>query len=301
MSNFLERINAGEVLVADGATGTNLQQRGLERGASAETWVLERPQEIVRLHRDFLAAGADLLLTATFGATAIRLEAAGGLALAGRAAEINRRAVALARQAAAEAGRLGTLVAGSIGPTGQLLKPFGPLEESAAEEAFAAQARALAEAGVDLLVVETQFDLSEARAALRAARLADAGIPLVCSFSYDRGTRTMMGVRPSQMAAELGELADVLGINCGRSLDDNFKALGELRAATNRPVWFKPNAGLPEVDGQGRSVYSVTPEEMGTRAPAWLHAGAQVVGGCCGTSPEHLKEIANAVRHERET
>jgi 5-methyltetrahydrofolate--homocysteine methyltransferase len=297
MAKFLERINAGEVLVADGATGTNLQQRGLERGASAETWVLERPQEIVRLHRDFLVAGADLLLTATFGATPIRLEAAGGPALAGRAAEINRQAVALARQAAAEAGRPDALVAGSIGPTGQLLKPFGPLEERAAEEAFAVQARALLEAGVDLLVVETQFDLSEARAALHAVRhLQGAGIPLVCSFSYDRGTRTMMGVRPSQAAAQLGELADVLGINCGRSLDDNLKALGELRAATTRPVWFKPNAGLPEVDMEGRSVYRVTPEEMGSLVPAWIQAGAQVVGGCCGTSPEHLGAIARAVK-----
>ncbi len=297
MAKFLERMKAGEVLVADGATGTNLQQRGLERGASAETWVLERPQEIVRLHRDFLGAGADLLLTATFGATPIRLEAAGGQALARQAAEINRQAVALARQAAAQAGRPETLVAGSIGPTGQLLKPFGPLEEGTAEEAFAAQVRALVEAGVDLLVVETQFDLSEARAALRAARQVGAGIPLVCSFSYDRGTRTMMGVRPSQMCAELGEMADVLGINCGRSLDDNLKALSELRAATSRPVWFKPNAGLPEVDGEGRSIYRVTPEEMGARAPSWLQAGAQVVGGCCGTSPEHLGAIVRAVKN----
>ncbi len=297
MSNFLERIKAGQVLVADGATGTNLQQRGLERGAAAEIWVLERPQEIVRLHRDFLAAGADILLTATFGATAIRLQAAGGPGLAGQTAEINRQAVALARQAAAEASRPGTLVAGSIGPTGQLLMPFGPLEESAAGAAFLLQVQALVEAGVDLLVVETQFDLGEARAALQAARQAAAGVPLVCSFSYDRGTRTMMGVRPSQVAVELGSLADVLGINCGRSLDDNFKALGELRAATNLPLWFKPNAGLPEVDDQGRSVYSVTPEDMGSRVPAWLQAGAQVVGGCCGTSPEHLGAIARAVKN----
>ncbi len=297
MSNFLERIKAGEVLVADGATGTNLQQRGLERGVSAEIWVLDRPQEITRLHCDFLAAGADILLTATFGATTIRLEAAGGPALAGRSAEINRQAVALARQAAAQAGRPATLVAGSIGPTGQLLKPFGPLDESAARAAFLVQVQALVEAGVDLLVVETQFDLGEARFALQAARQAAPGVPLVCSFSYDRGTRTMMGVRPSQMAAELGGLADVLGINCGRSLEDNFKALGELRAATSLPVWFKPNAGLPEVDEQGRSTYQVTPEEMGAQAPAWLQAGAQVVGGCCGTSPDHLAAIAHAVKN----
>ena len=298
MAKFLERVKAGEVLVADGATGTNLQQRGLERGASPEVWVLERPQEIVRLHRDFLAAGADIILTSTFGATALRLEAAGGPALAARAAEVNRRAVELARQAAAEAGRPDALVAGSIGPTGQLLKPFGPLEEAAAEEAFAGQAQALVDAGVDLLVVETQFDLGEARAALRAARRVSGDTPLVCSFSYDRGTRTMMGVRPSQMAGEMQGLADVLGINCGRSLEDNFKALGELRAATGLPVWFKPNAGLPEVDGQGRSVYSVTPEQVGAQAPEWVKAGAQVVGGCCGTSPEHLREIARAARRD---
>lgn len=298
MFQFLDRIKAGEVLVADGATGTNLQQRGLERGASPEIWVLERPQEIVRLHRDFLAVGADIILTATFGATALRLESAGGPALAQRAAEINRRAVELARQAVKESGRPDALVAGSMGPTGQLLKPFGPLEESAAEEAFAGQAQALVEAGADLLVVETQFDLGEARAALKAARRVSGDIPLVCSFSYDRGTRTMMGVRPSQMAGEMEGLADVLGINCGRSLEDNFKALGELRAATRLPLWFKPNAGLPEVDEQGRSIYSVTPEQVGAQAPAWVKAGAQVVGGCCGTSPEHLMEITRAARLE---
>ncbi len=296
MSNFLERINNGEVLVADGATGTNLQQRGLEQGAPAETWVLERPAEIVRLHRDFVEAGADILLTCTFGATSLRLEDSGRPGLAERAVEINRRAVELARQAANEAGRPDVLVAGSIGPTGQLLKPFGPLDEKTAEAAFNRQAQALVEAGADLLVIETQFDLAEARAALRGARLASAGIPLVCSFSYDRGTRTMMGVRPSQMADELSNLADVLGINCGRSLDENFKALGELRTATSLPVWFKPNAGLPEVDELGRSIYRVTPQQMGDRTPEWIKAGAQVVGGCCGTSPEHLREIARAVK-----
>ena len=181
-----------------------------------------------------------------------------------RAAEINRRAVELARQAAA-----GTdvLVAASIGPTGQLLKPFGPLDEAEAERAFAEQARALAEAGADLLVIETQFDLAEARIALRAARAAASGLPLVCSFSYDRGTRTMMGVQPAQMAGELEGLADVLGINCGRSLDDNLKALQELRAATALPVWFKPNAGLPQLDEDGQFVLRRHPREDGRPGP----------------------------------
>jgi 5-methyltetrahydrofolate--homocysteine methyltransferase len=290
MTGFVERLQSGGILVADGATGTSLQQRGLERGVSSEVWVLERPEEIVRLHRDFIAAGAGLILTSTFGASRIRLEAGGSMA--GRTAEVNRRAVELAREAARGTN---VLVAASMGPTGQLLKPFGPLEESDAEQAFAEQAKLLAEAGADLLVVETQFDLTEAKAALRGARASGGGLPVVCSFSYDRGTRTMMGVRPAQMAAELEALADVLGINCGRSLDDNLKALQELRKATSRPLWFKPNAGLPRVDALGNSSYDVTPDMMGARAPEWLAAGAQVVGGCCGTSPEHLAAIARAV------
>ncbi len=290
MNKFLELLAGGRVLVADGATGTNLQQRGLERGESSERWVFERPHEIVRLHRDFIEAGADLILTCTFGGTTIRLEQAG---MAGRAAELNRQAVALARQAAQ-----GTpaLVGGSIGPTGQLLKPFGPLEESAALAAFTAQAQALAEAGADLLVVETQFDLAEARAAIQAVRAA-CSLPLVCSFSFDRGKRTMMGVRPAQLAKELGSLVDVLGINCGRSLEENFANLQELAsAAAGLPVWFKPNAGLPEVDDAGQAVYSLAPESEARLVPAWIEAGARIIGGCCGTSPAHLAAIAAAVR-----
>ena len=291
MNKFLQRLKSGGVLVLDGATGTNLQQRGLERGAAAERWVLERPQEIVRLHRDFISAGADVILTCTFGGTTIRLEHAG---LAEQAAEVNRRAVELAQQAAAASGGA-VLVAGSIGPTGQLLKPFGPLEEADAVAAFAVQARTLAQAGVDLLVIETQYDLAEARAALQGVRAA-CDLPLVMSFSYDRGTRTMMGVRPAQMAQELAGLVDVVGINCGRSLEDNFKALGELRAATSLPLWFKPNAGMPELDEAGVPSYSLTSARMGELAPEWVKAGATLVGGCCGTSPQHLQAVADAVK-----
>lgn len=290
MPSFLDRLRTGEVLVADGATGTNLQQRGLGRGVPAERWVLDNPDQIVRLHQDFIAAGADLILTCTFGATSIRLDQAG---LASRAAEINQKAVALARKAIAGAP---VLVAGSIGPTGHLLKPLGPLDEDEAIAVFAAQAEALSQADVDLLVIETQFDLGEARAAVRGARSVST-LPLVVSFSYDRGTRTMMGVRPSVMAAEMDGLGvDVLGINCGRSLEDNLKALGELRSATTLPVWFKPNAGLPVLDEDAIPTYTITPERMGSEAIGWLAAGANVVGGCCGTSPAHLAAIARAVK-----
>ncbi len=290
-ASFLDRLHAGEVLVADGATGTNLQQRGLARGMAAERWVLDNPEQIQRLHSDFIQAGSDLVLTCTFGATGIRLGASG---LEARAVESNRKAANLARQAAQASG---TLVAGSIGPTGHMLKYLGgPLEEADAVAAFAAQAQALSAAGVDLLVIETQFDLSEAKAAVQGVRSV-TNLPLVVSFSYDRGTRTMMGTRPATMAAELADLGvDVLGINCGRSLEDNFKALGELRSATRLPIWFKPNAGLPILDEEANPTYSVTPEKMGALAPTWVAAGAQIVGGCCGTSPAHLAAIAQAVK-----
>jgi 5-methyltetrahydrofolate--homocysteine methyltransferase len=289
-SKFLQLLQEGKCLVADGATGTNLQQRGLARGMPGEVWVLEHPEQILQLHKDFIAAGADIILTCSFGGTSVRLEHAG---LADRAGEVNRRAAQLARQAVEGTS---VLVAGSMGPTGQLLKPLGPLEEQVAQEAFAAQAQALAEGGVDLLLIETQFDLTEAAIAVRAV-LSVTSLPVVVSFSYDRGTRTMMGVRPVQMAKEMESLGvAALGINCGRSLEDNFKALQELRSVASQPIWFKPNAGLPTIDADGQPIYTVTPEQMAAEVPSWLAAGAQIVGGCCGTSPEHLAAIAQTVK-----
>ena len=285
---FLEILKTGKILVSDGATGTNLQARGLPRGVSGESWVLEKPEEIVRLHSDFIKAGADILLTCTFGASPGRLEDS---ELAGRAMEINKRAVELGRQAI---GEHPVLLAGSIGPAGKLLKPLGPLEETTAEHDFAEQAQALSQAGVDLLVVETQFDLNEAQVILRAVRSV-TNLPVVCSFSFDRGTRTMMGVKPSQLDAAMKDLdVSMLGINCGRSLAENLTALKELRQATRLPIWFKPNAGLPEIDSLGNTYYATTPEQMGIQVHDWVEAGAQVVGGCCGTSPDHLRKIASA-------
>ncbi len=187
-----------------------------------------------------------------------------------------------------------------MGPLGHLLKPYGPLEPEVALAAYRQQAQALTEAGVDLLIIETQFDLSEAQAAIEGTK-AVSDLPLVCSFSFDRGTRTMMGVKPSQICRQLPELGvDVIGINCGRSLDENLKSLHELSSATELPLWFKPNAGLPELDAEDRPVYSLTPEEMGARVSEWLAAGANVVGGCCGTSPEHLHQITLAAKKPAE-
>ena len=292
-NKFMDQIHTGKILLADGATGSNLQQRGLPNGKPGELWVLENPDEIVRLETDFIHAGADIILTCTFGASRLHL---GQMGLANESERINRTAVELARKAAAAGG---VLVAGSIGPIGQMLEPFGTLSAQDAEITFAEQARWLAESGVDMIVIETQFDLGEAEVAVRAVRSVTT-LPLVCSFSYDRGTKTMMGVSPAKAARALNDSGvDLLGINCGRSLDDNLKALRELREATTLPIWFKPNAGLPVVDESGNAVYQTTPQQMAENVTDWIAAGAQVIGGCCGTSPEHLAAVAEVVRTYR--
>lgn len=289
-NRFLERLQAGKTLVLDGATGTNLQQRGLPAGTPSDVWVIDNPEAVTQLHRDFLEAGSDIILTNTFGSTRLHLEHAG---LADRFEQTNRRAVELARQVVEGTE---TLVGGSMGPLGEMLQPYGMLSDADAEAAYADQACILSDAGVDLLVIETQYDLNEARAAIRGARSV-TDLPLVCSFSYDRGTRTMMGVNPAQMGKELsGAGVSALGINCGRSLEDNLKALQELRQVTDLPVWFKPNAGLPHNDADGNLQYDVTPEMMAAQVAQWVANGARLVGGCCGTSPEHLMAIAQAAR-----
>ena len=289
---LISRINNGEHLIVDGATGTNLIARGLPGGVTAETWVLEQPEKIIQLHQDFISAGAEIILTSTFGASSIRLK---GTSLEGKSDRINRQAVELALEAAKE---LHTYIAGSLGPVGQLLKPLGPLTVDEVMNSYAAQAHSLTQADADLLVIETQFDMGEIKAAVAGVRSV-SDLPLIVSLSFDRGRRTMMGISPSQAGKELETLpVDVIGINCGRSLAENLQNLVELRNTTNKPIWFKPNAGLPQIDAQGLTVYETTPEMMGAQVKAWVDAGAQMIGGCCGTSPDHLKEIAKIIRKQ---
>lgn len=291
--NFRDVILRGERLVADGATGTNYQMRGLARGEAPEQWLFQEPGKVKQLHRDFIDAGSNIILTNTFGGTAMRLAHAG---LQDDAAQVNRLAVQLARDAI-RGERV--WVAGSIGPSGALLEPFGTLTREEAIEQFGAQAKALADGGVDLLVIETQFDLGEATAAYEGARAA-TNLPIIISFSFDMGTNTMMGLKAAQVAKKVEALgADLVGVNCGRSLEENFINLQEMRAATTLPIWMKPNAGLPRMTDDDVAIYDVTPGMMGEAAERWLEAGAQVIGGCCGTSPDHLRAIAQAVERTR--
>jgi 5-methyltetrahydrofolate--homocysteine methyltransferase len=182
-----------------------------------------------------------------------------------------------------------------MGPLGKLLMPFGPISFEEAKRAFAEQARALAAGGVDLLVIETQFAVDEARAALEGAR-AETELPVVVSFSYDRGTRTMMGVKPEAAARTFRELgAAMIGVNCGTTLGNARAVVEEYAAATpGFPIWVKPNAGLPRMEGE-TAVYDVTPEGMGEFARSMVELGVTVVGGCCGTTPSHVRAISAAV------
>ena len=288
MPSLAELLSQRAVLLADGATGTNYQTMGIAPGVAPEEWVLDAPENVVALHRRFVAAGSDLILTCTFGATSLRL--ADG-PLAGRGGEVNRRAAELAREAAGER----VLVAGSLGPTGQLIEPYGVLAREAAVEAYAEQAAALADGAVDLLVLETFFALEEALWAAEGVRSA-TDLPLVVSFSFDQGTRTMMGLTPTEMVAAFDPLGvAAIGANCGRSLADTDAIVDELLAAApSAPLWVKPNAGVPRVVGDA-VVYDAGPDDLAAHLRSYADRGVRIVGGCCGSTPEHVAAIAAAL------
>jgi 5-methyltetrahydrofolate--homocysteine methyltransferase len=287
-TSFMDMLAERRMLIADGATGTNYQTMGMEPGLAPEEWLFQAPERVVELHRAFADAGADIILTCTFGATPLRLTEG---PLAGRAREVNLRAAELAREGAGA----GRLVAGSLGPTGQLIEPYGLLNREAATEAFGEQASALAEGGVDLLVVETIFAVEEAVWAVEGIQ-AVTDLPLVVSFSFDMGTRTMMGLSPTDAVAAVAPLGiAAVGTNCGRSLKDGDLVVAEILAqAGDLPVWVKPNAGVPKVVG-AEVVYEAGPDMLAEHVAAYVEQGARIVGGCCGSTPAHVAAIARAL------
>jgi methionine synthase I (cobalamin-dependent) len=285
---ILERLASGEVLIADGATGTMLQEAGLPTGMPGEAWVLEHPEGIVALHRAYLDAGSELILTTTFGGTRARLKAAG---LDVRVAEINRRAAELARQAAGQ----DVYVGGDIGPTGELMPPLGPLTYEAAVELFAEQAKALAVGGVDCIYIETMGDLSEASAAVEGAQQA-CDLPVFCTFSFDTHGRTGMGISPTQAAETMAAMGvSGLGANCGHAPEEVLDFLPEMtQAAPGAFLIAKPNAGIPRMVKR-QVVYDAAPERMGELARRYADLGARIVGACCGSSPAHIAAMRKAV------
>lgn len=294
MNKFLERLNSGEVLVADGATGSNLQKMGLKPGKPPEDLIIDDPDTLLKLASSFAQAGSDIILTCTFGGTRMRMKDS---KYQDRMPEVNMRAVEIARKAAA---LNNGLVAGSMGPVGGIIKPYGPLEAEDVKATFAEQAKALAEGGVDFLLIETMFAFEETTAAFEGARSV-TDLPIVVSFSYDRGVRTMMGVKPKDVIKKYSEMGAVLvGANCGTTLD-NMESVAKEYAATmpNFPLWIKPNAGVPHMDIETeQGVYDMTPDDMANYTRKYIELGAKVVGGCCGNTPEHIAAIAKAAKEK---
>lgn len=288
MDSILDALAAGQVIVCDGAMGTQLQAHGLPAGAMPELWNAERPEVLRAIHHGYLHAGARLATANTFGGNRARLAGAG---LANRLVELNRKGVELAR--AAVGGR--AWVAGDIGPTGHLLEPYGELSVAEAEAICREQVAALAEAGADLILIETMNDLEEALCAVRMAR-EHTSLPVFCTFAFNARGRTMMGLRPGDAARRAAEAgAHAVGANCGDGPDAVRVALAGMREAVDLPLIAQANAGIPQMGAESTPVWDVTPERMAAYARAFVEAGARVVGGCCGTGPAHIAAIAAAI------
>ena len=276
------------LVILDGAWGTELQKQGLKPGESPEALNLQRPELVEAVAASYVAAGSRVIITNTFGANRFTLERHG---LADKVEEINRTGAEISKRAAGDK----ALVFASVGPTGKMLL----MEEVTEEElfdAFSEQAQALAAGRADGLVIETMSDLEEAKIALQACKAT--GLPVVASMVYDAGTdldRTMMGTTVEQATTELTEAgADVIGSNCGQGIAGFVKLCAKMKANTNLPIWIKGNAGLPEMI-DGKAIYKTTPEEFASFAHPLIDAGADFIGGCCGTSPDFIRAMKSAL------
>ncbi len=280
----------GRPLLADGATGTNYFRVGLESGEPPEFWITDHPDRVIGLHQQFVDAGADIILTNTFGCNRHRLKLHNAQA---RVHELAAGAARLARSVADAASRP-VVVAGSVGPTGELFEPLGALTHDEAVDAFAEQIEGLKEGGADVAWIETMSAPEEMRAAAEAA--IRVGMPYVCTMSFDTAGRTMMGLAPNTLAAQFADLSVAplaIGANCGVGASDILVSVLEMAGAVN-PIVCKGNCGIPKFEGT-TITYSGTPELMAKYARLAVDAGARIIGGCCGTSPEHLQAMAESI------
>ena len=289
MTTWSELLAQPGVILADGAMGTMLMANGLAFGNSPELWNVDEPHRVGEIHAAYVQAGARILLTNTFGGNRFRLQLHN---LQERAAELNRAAARLAREAAGGA----ALVAGDIGPSGGILAPLGELEPEAAVAGFAEQAAALVEGGVDVIWLETMSSLEEMRAAFDGVRRASADISIITTMTFDTRGRTMMGVTPERAAQTLsGWGAVAVGGNCGNGPEEILEVVAKMRAmAPAATLVAKANAGVPHLLA-GRPVYGAGPDDMARYAIAAAEAGARVIGACCGSTPDHLRAMRNAL------
>ncbi len=281
---------AGPVVV-DGGMGTLLQDRGLDDGGSGELWNVERPEVIRDAHRAYAEAGARILTTNTFGGSRPRLDMHG---LGDRVHELNEAGARVAREVADEHG---ALVAGDLGPTGELLAPLGTMDSDQARAIFAEQLAGLRDGGIDLVLIETMSDLAEVEAAVAAAREVVPDLPVVATLSFDTNLRSMMGVRPADAVTALAAIGvDVVGANCGRGPGEMAEIAAQMAAARPEGVLLvaQSNAGLPQVVGD-HFEYDATPDDMAHHAVELRELGIDLIGACCGSTPDHVAAIRRAL------
>jgi methionine synthase I (cobalamin-dependent) len=291
MNSLLTDLLAAGPVLTDGSWGVYLQSLGLQPGESPDVWNLTHPDEVAQVARAYVDAGSRVILTNTFGASRVMLARHG---YGDKAFEINKAGAQISRAAARDRAR----VFASIGPSGAMLMT-DEVTEAELATAFDEQAKGLAAGGAEAIVVETMSDLTEAKLAVSAARAT--GLPVVACMTFDSGKnkdRTMMGVTPEQAAEELTAAgADVIGANCGQGIEGYVPICSRLHAATSLPIWIKPNAGLPQVV-DGRTTYKTTPKEFAAHTQELLKAGANFIGGCCGSNPEFIREVAASMARQ---
>ena len=279
----------GGVAISDGAWGTQLDQRGCPPGYCREEWNISNPDAVRAVAAAYVQAGSQIILTNTFSANRIALATHG---FVGKAPAFCEAGARLSKEIAGDRAK----VFASMGPTGKIIM-VGEIDEQAAYDAFAEQAKAFEAGGADAVVVESMTELAEAVAAVRAVR-ETTSLSVVASMTFDSGpdqTDTMMGVTPVQAATELNKAgAEMIGCNCGVGIENTIKVAGIFRQATDLPLWVKPNAGLPELQ-DGKAVYKDTPDEFAGKIDGLIAAGANVIGGCCGTCPAHIGAMVSAV------
>jgi len=292
MSSLLTALKNKNVLISDGAWGTFLHQRGLQPGECPELWNSTHRDDVFAIAKSYIDAGADMILTNSFGGSPAKLEHYG---LQNRTAELNETAAAISRDAAG----VDHLVLGSIGPTGVMLM-MGEVSEETLYDGFCVQAEALKKGGVDALCIETMSALDEACLAIRAAR-ESTGLEVVCTFTFEKTLngkfRTMMGVSPAEMVQAVKEAgASVLGTNCGNGFDQMIDIVREIRSIdSSTPILVHANAGKP-VFQDGKTFFPETPEMMASKVKDLIKCGANIIGGCCGTTPAHIQRLVHAVR-----
>ncbi|MBI9018985.1 MAG: homocysteine S-methyltransferase family protein [Phycisphaerae bacterium] len=293
MSQLIEKINQGQTLISDGAMGTFLQAMGLEPGQCPEKWNIDQPENVASIAKAYYDAGSDICETNSFGGTSYKIK---HYFCNDTDEQINQK-VTLYNQKAAEIAKSQAnekqLVFGSVGPTGQMIFPLGTEKPEQVYEAFAVQVKALAAGGADAICIETMTALEEAELALKAAK-DHTTLPVIVTFTFDKGRkgyRSMMGVSVEQFVEHFTKAgADIIGSNCGNGIDNMVEICQLLKQNTDKPIMIQANAGLPVLEN-GKTVFKETPEDMAGKVSQLIENGAKIIGGCCGTTPEHIKAM----------